>query len=74
MKTKQQVEREFREALQRLVDEYSTDIEIIDHWQGYPECGRDVRMTAFIPAIYAEDGSCVREFCEIDLGSIVCKS
>ena len=45
MKTKQQVEREFREALQRLVDEYSAELEAMDHWEGHPECGQDVRMT-----------------------------
>ena len=71
MKTKQQVEREFREALQRLVDEYSAELEAMDHWDGFPECGQDVRMTAYIPAIYAEDGSCIREFCQIDLWSVV---
>ena len=42
MKTKQQVEREFREALQRLVDEYSAELETMDHWEGHPECGQDV--------------------------------
>ena len=71
MKTKQQVEREFREALQRLVDEYSAELEAMDHWEGYPECGQDVRMTAYIPAIYAEDRSCIQEFCAIDLGPVV---
>ena len=71
MKTKQQVEREFREALQRLVDGYSAEILAKDHWDGNPECGEDVRMTAYIPAIYAEDGSCIQEFCAIDLGAVV---
>ena len=42
MKTKQQVEREFREALQRIVDEYSAELEAMDHWEGYTECGQDV--------------------------------
>lgn len=71
MKTKQQVEREFREALQRLVDGYSAEILAKDHWDGHPECGEDVRMTAYIPGIYTENGACIREFCQIDLSDVV---
>ena len=71
MKTKQQVEREFREALQHLVDEYSAELEAMDHCEGHPECGEDVRMTAYIPRIYTENGTCIREFCQIDLSDVV---
>lgn len=70
MKTKEQVEQVFRVELQSLLDKYGAELEAGDHWTGYAECGRDVRMTVTIPAIYNE-GETVREYTEIDLGQFV---
>lgn len=70
MKTKEQVEQVFRVELQSLLDKYGAELEADDHWTGYAECGRDVRMTVTIPAIYNE-GETVREYTEIDLGQFV---
>ena len=37
--------REFVVELQGLLSRYDCTISADDHWQGYPECGQDVRMT-----------------------------
>ena len=70
MKTKEQVESEFRAELQSLLDKYGAELEAKDHWQGYAECGEDVRMTVSIDGIY-DDCEVVQEWTEIDLGSVV---
>lgn len=68
MQTKQQVAQAFKTELQALLDRYGADLEAEDQWQGYAECGEDVRMTVNVPAIYDADHNCVREYTEIDLG------
>ncbi len=71
METKEDVEQAFREELQALLDRYGAELEASDHWQGYAECGADVRMTVFIPGIWDENGNPSRENTEIDLGSTI---
>lgn len=68
MQTKQQIEQAFREELQALLDKYGAELEAKDHYQGWSECGEDVRMTVYIPGV-CKDGDPVREWTEIDLGS-----
>lgn len=68
MQTKDEVTRAFKADLQALLDKYGAELEAKDCWQGYPECGEDVRMAVTIPAIYDADGNCLREWTEIDLG------
>jgi hypothetical protein len=68
MQTKEQVAQAFKAELQALLDRYGAQIEADDHYQGYPECGEDVRMTVNVPAIYDADNNCLREYTEIDLG------
>ena len=68
MQTKEQIEQEFRSELQALLDKYGAELEAKDHYQGYAECGEDVRMTVDIPSIWDKDGDQVREYTEIDLG------
>ena len=68
MQTKEEVEKAFREELQALLDKYGAELEAADHYQGYPECGEDVRMTVTVPGKYDEAHDCVREWTEIDLG------
>lgn len=36
---------EFCTELLQLLDKYKCHIQAKDHWQGYAECGQDVRMT-----------------------------
>ena len=69
MKTKEQVTKEFLSDLLALLDKYGADMETRNHWQGYAECGEDVRITVDIPGIYDGDNNCVREYTVIDLGS-----
>lgn len=68
MQTKEQVAQAFKDELQALLDRYGAELEAKDHWQGYAECGEDVRMTVDIPGIWDKDGEAVREYTEIDLG------
>lgn len=71
MKTKEQIEQEFRAELQALLNKYGAELEAKDHWTGYAECGEDVRVIVHIPGIWDKDGNPVREYTEIDLGSYV---
>ena len=59
---------QFIEELKMLLRKYDADILAKDHYDGYPECGEDIRMTVTIPAIYDGDQE-IRKFTEIDLGS-----
>lgn len=68
MQTKDEVIRVFKADLQALLDKYGAELEAKDCWQGYPECGEDVRMEVTIPAMYDADHNCIRESTEIDLG------
>lgn len=38
----------FLKDLSALLEKYNATLEAKDHYQGYPECGEDVRMTAGI--------------------------
>lgn len=71
MVTTEQVTRRFRAELQYLLDKWGAELSAKDHWDGYPECGEDVRMTVTVPGIYDTEHNCLREFTEIDLGSYV---
>ena len=37
--------KQFREELIALLVKYDCYLEAKDHWEGYPECGQDVRIT-----------------------------
>jgi len=51
----------FLDELQSLLRKYDVEITADDHWTGYSECGRDVRMTVDFKYPYPD----------IDLGSFV---
>lgn len=75
MKTSVTVTAEFEAELQALLNKWGANISADDHYQGYPECGEDIRMQVEIPAIYDADHNCVREWTQIDLGQYVfCRS
>jgi len=67
LQTKESVTNEFMADLNSLLLKYGAEIEAEDHFEGYAECGEDIRITATIPAIY-DNGEIVREWIEIDLG------
>jgi len=68
MKTKEQVTTEFLAELKNLLTKYDATIDAEDHFQGYPECGEDVKMTVTIPSKYAFNSDMLQEWTEIDLG------
>ena len=39
------VQENFTEELKDLLKKYKASLSAEDHWTGYPECGKDVRMT-----------------------------
>lgn len=64
------VELAFRADLQSLLNRYGAELEAKDHYQGYPECGQDIRMTVTIRATYDGDRDLViEEWTEINLGA-----
>ena len=66
--TAEQLAAAFKAELQALIDKYGAELEAKDCWEGYAECGEDVRMSVSFPAVYDADHKCVREPAEIDLG------
>lgn len=69
--SKEQVDAKFRHELRALLAKYNAELQAEDHWQGYAECGEDVRMTVYVPAVFDENHNCVREWTSIDLGTFV---
>lgn len=69
MTTRAEIEAAFRADLQALLDKYEAELEAKDYYQGYAECGEDVRMTVFIEAVYDKNHELTREATRIDLGS-----
>jgi hypothetical protein len=65
--TKEIVTALFLNDLKALLNKYNAEITCADHYQGYPECGEDVRMTVEIPSKY-DSGELIQEWMEIDLG------
>lgn len=68
MTTSAQTEADFRAELTALLKRYDAELIADDHYSGYPECGKDVRMFVYIPARYGPDGNPTVEITEIDLG------
>jgi len=68
MQTSKQVKEEFLTKLRSLLREYNAVLEAKDYWNGYSECGEDVRATVAIPSIFDEEGNQIREWTDIDLG------
>ena len=69
MTTRADIEAAFRADLQALLDKYGAELEEKDYYQGYAECGEDVRMTVFIEAVYDDNHELVNEGVEINLGN-----
>ena len=75
MQTSNEVKQQFLADIKTLLAKYDTpkekaEIEAVDHYQGYPECGTDVRMIVSVPSIWDENYNQVRERVEIDLGRL----
>ncbi len=68
MTTKAETEKAFKEEFAALLKKYGAEITCENHWQGYAECGEDVRMTVTIPSTWDKDGNAIREWTEINLG------
>lgn len=71
MKTSREVTAQFEAELQALLNKWGANISADDHYQGWAECGEDIRMQVEIPAIYDANNNCVREWTQIDLGQYV---
>ena len=60
----------FIEDLKALLRKYNATIDASDHWQGYAECGKDIRIEVDIPAFY-KDNECIHKNITINLGNYI---
>jgi hypothetical protein len=67
--TQEEVTAAFKRDLIELLSRYNASLSAEDHFQGYAECGEDVRATISVPAIYDGDGNLLQEHTDIDLGT-----
>jgi hypothetical protein len=63
-----EVKAQFIAELQALLDKWGAELEASDHYQGYPECGEDIRIEITIPAICDGNGCEEREWACFDVG------
>jgi hypothetical protein len=72
MQTEKQVKEAFEKDLKIFLKKWNCTIGADDHYNGYAECGQDIRMIAYIPSIYDnKKNECIREYTEIDLGDTI---
>jgi hypothetical protein len=69
MKPSSDIEADFRRDFQALLDKYNAEFEIRDFWQGYAECGQDIKCMVSIHAVFNDDLECVSDNCEFNLGT-----
>jgi hypothetical protein len=46
----EKLENDFREGLYKFLRAFHAEIEIVDLWEGYPECGDDIALSVAIKA------------------------
>lgn len=67
------LEAEFRKDFQNLLDKYGAEIEVRDDYSGYPECGQELVMEVYIPAIWGENyGELIQKDYIFNLGTYNC--
>ncbi len=66
--TIKEIEDKFKEELKALLKKYNAVLQANDHFQGYAECGEDVRMTVGIDSVWDDQHNLIFEGGEIDLG------
>lgn len=60
---------DFIADLTALLERHEAELTARDEWEGYSECGEDVRMRVYIPSLYSDTGEELRPSQNIDLGS-----
>lgn len=53
------IEESFKQEFQALLKKYNAEIQVDDFWQGYSECGSDVRAEIYIPAGWDKEGNLI---------------
>lgn len=53
------IEESFKQEFRALLKKYNAEIQVDDFWQGYAECGSDVRAEIYIPAKWDEKGNLI---------------
>lgn len=61
----------FAIELQSLLKKYNVDLSAEDEWEGYSECGQDIRIRAYSPVVYDKDGDCIWQQINIDFGRYI---
>lgn len=70
MKTKKEIEKEFREDLRLLLKKYNAEMSIEYDMKGWNQ-REGATISAEISGIYNEDGETLQDFVSIDLGSFI---
>ncbi len=65
------VEDAFLKDLKVLLVKHRATFEVDDHWTGYAECGKDLRLTVEIPPVWDKDGQLVNAGVDINLGTYI---
>ena len=69
MRTSKKIEDDFKKEFQALVNKYKAEVQIKDYFEGYAECGEDIKCLVMIDAVYTLAGDRVSDYCEFDLGT-----
>lgn len=64
-----EVARQFKDELNELLKRYKATIELEDLPTKHPYSVPDKTIKVYIPPDFKEDGECIAEFTEIDLGN-----
>lgn len=66
-------EKQFYAELKSLLQKYDVEISANDEYQGYPECGEDIRIVAYSPSKF-EGFEMVHDMIDIDFGRVIDKN
>lgn len=69
MGDEKEIEKAFMKDFQNLLDKYKAEINIDDHWTGYPECGQDIKAIVNIDAVYDDNHDIIQDYIEFELGN-----
>jgi len=61
MITADEIKLKFIEDFKALIQKYDADLEIEDHFSGYAECGRNMRLDIDFPSKYDKDGNMIQQ-------------
>ena len=64
-------EDDFRRELSELLGRYNAEIVASNYYEGYAECGEEIKMVVDVPTVYDTSSDILRSGFKVDLGNIV---